>query len=91
MPYIKKQRRERLDDAILSLVTSLINIETDNASVGDVNYVISNIIWRLFEYNKSYTTANNLIGVLECVKSEFVRRKLNPYEDEKIKENGDLI
>jgi hypothetical protein len=28
--------------------------------------------------------------VLECIKQEFYRRKLAPYEEAKIKENGDL-
>jgi len=31
-----------------------------------------------------------MIGVLECVKQEFYRRKVAPYEDIKIIENGDI-
>ena len=58
--------------------------------VGELNFVISSIIWKIFDDNPSYTLGNNLVGVLECVKQEFIRRKLNPYEDEKIIENGDL-
>jgi len=30
------------------------------------------------------------MGVLECVKQEFYRRRAVPYEEEKIEENGDI-
>jgi hypothetical protein len=33
---------------------------------------------------------NEIVGALECCKQEFIRRKLNPYEDKKIKENSDV-
>jgi hypothetical protein len=68
----------------------LVERQRGEACVGEVNYVISSIIWELFKYKRSYTIGNNLIGVLECVKQEFYRRQLAPYEDKKIKENGDL-
>ena len=35
-------------------------------------------------------TINKIMGILECVKSEFCRRHAAPYEDLKIKENGDI-
>ena len=36
-----------------------------------------------FNYNRS-------MGVLECIKSEWYRRQVGPYEDKKIRENGDV-
>ena len=93
MPYIKKEDRKDYDDLITEIIGRLLfkgPKDTSTAVVGDVNYVISSIIWRLFEEKVSYTNGNNLVGVLECVKQEFYRRKLLEYEDEKIKENGDL-
>ena len=30
------------------------------------------------------------MGVLDCVKQEFYRRKLAPYEDVAIQKNGDI-
>ncbi len=39
----------------------------------------------------NYSKANELVGVLECVKQEFYRRQVVPYEEEKIRENGDLL
>lgn len=86
MPYIKKEQRAHYDCIIEELVGTL----QSNYTVGDLNYVISRIIWDLFREKPSYTLGNNLVGVLECVKQEFYRRKLGPYEDLKIKESGDI-
>lgn len=85
MPYITDDERFKYDFAIDSLVDKL-----EKQPVGHINYVISRMFWRLFKKNRSYTFGNNLMGVLECVKAEFYRRKLAPYEDEKMIENGDV-
>lgn len=94
MPYIRKEERERYDETIDKITTLLLDkFPGDNSryfQVGDLNYIISSIVWELFDANVSYTRGNELVGVLECVKQEFIRRKLNNYEDLKIKENGDL-
>ena len=94
MPYIKQEERKRYDDAINEIVSLLVNkLPGDNSknfSVGDLNYIISSIVWKLFYKSASYTTGNNLIGVLESVKQEFYRRPLSEYEDVKIIENGDI-
>jgi hypothetical protein len=89
MPYINQEDREKYKSHINDLVDLLTNDGCD-FQVGEVNYVISSLIWKLFQNKVSYTNANNLIGVLECVKQEFIRRKLNDYEDGKIVANGDL-
>ena len=91
MPYIKKEKRAKIDRSVHDLLNCLHDSQTGEPNVGETNYAISSLIWWLFEYKKSYSTANNLIGVLECVKQEFYRRRVAPYEDEKIKENGDLF
>jgi hypothetical protein len=91
MPYIKKEDRKKIDKEIKNLVEKLTNHGCDlDPKVGNVNYVLSSIIWMLFDNKPSYTNGNNLIGVLECVKQEFYRRKLAKLEDQKITENGDL-
>jgi hypothetical protein len=90
MPYIEKKDREKLDSEIEDVIDALTNHGFKTAVVGDVNYVFSKIIWTLFQKNRSYTNGNNLVGVLECVKQEFIRRQLNPYENEKIAQNGDI-
>jgi len=106
MPYIKQEDRKRLDPMIELLcrefgvkefkndgtwpspkVEYLKNYEIPS---GDINYVISSIFWKILDMNKKYKTANDLIGVLECIKMELYRRKISNYEDEKIGENGDI-
>ena len=86
MPYIKPDTRLQFEN-----VLNLLDDHCDNLSPGDLNFFISTIIWKAFEKNTSYTKANELVGVLECVKQEFYRRQVVPYEEEKIRENGDLL
>lgn len=38
----------------------------------------------------TYSDYNEVIGALECCKLEFYRRAVVPYEDEKLKEHGDV-
>lgn len=85
MPYIKQENREKFEPLLNEL-----KFETINATAGELNYLISSLIWSIFDNNKSYSKANELIGVLECVKQEFYRRQLSPYEDKCIERNGDL-
>jgi hypothetical protein len=94
MPYIRKEERSRYNKSISEITKLLLDkFPGDNGKhyqKGDLNYVISSIIWNLFDVLPSYARGDDLVGTLECVKLEFTRRKLNPYEDLKIKENGDL-
>lgn len=89
MPYIKQNDRQHLDEALVRQARLLITNE--DLSPGDLNYIISTIIWKSFEKQMNYSKANELVGVLECVKQEFYRRQVVPYEEEKIGENGDLL
>ena len=88
MPYIPQQDRLKFERAIATLEDELTGIKP--LLSGELNYVISSLIWRVFDQYPSYTLANSLVGVLECVIQEFIRRRLNDYEDKKILENGDL-
>ena len=78
---MRKQYTEEIDSLIDKLET---------APVGDVNFVVSSIIWGLWRRNPCYDVGNKLIGALECVKLEFYRRMVVPYEVNKEVENGDL-
>ena len=89
MPYIKQNDRQHLDEALVQRARLLIT--NQDLSPGDLNYIISTIIWKSFEKQMNYSKANELVGVLECVKQEFYRRQVVPYEEEKIGENGDLL
>jgi hypothetical protein len=87
MPYIKQEDRynEEEENAMRALVARL-----QSADAGHINYVFSTIVWTLFERQKNYQRANDLLGVLEAVKLEFYRRKVAPYENLKQAANGDV-
>jgi hypothetical protein len=80
MPYIKIERR----DAILS------GAEPQDA--GELNFAITTMVDKYVQ-NKGdlrYAHLNEAVGALECAKLELYRRVAGPYEDEKIKESGDV-
>jgi hypothetical protein len=79
MPYITQKERKDLENGK--------PIET----AGQLNYTITTIILEYLVRNgKQYQTINDIIGALEGAKAEFQRRVVAPYEDIKIKENGDV-
>lgn len=84
MPYIKQSNRFKFDDILEHLS------EHRNITAGELNYLISSLVWAIFKDNRSYSKANELMGVLECVRQEFYRRQVAEYEDECIEKNGDL-
>lgn len=86
MPYITKYDRRDV-----STLTQNLPAMDPDITVGGVNYVISCLCDIYLEKKGlSYTNINSLIGVLECIKLELYRRVAIPYEDIKLKENGDV-
>jgi len=86
MPYIKQDDRMKFNEGI----NSLLDAFGEGWTAGELNYVISMIALGLFDKNKKYQTINDIFGAIEGAKLEFNRRRVGPYEDEKIKENGDI-
>jgi hypothetical protein len=88
MPYISKNDRENLEGLIGEIN---ITFSCNSITPGILNYLISTICKTYLERKgENYTHHNDIIGVLECVKQEWYRRKTVPYENKKIKENGDI-
>ena len=87
MPYIKREDRGQYNGYIRN-ITNIINRLPKNAKSGHLNYVITKLIH--MTNPARYDDFNSLIGMLECAKLELYRRKFSPYEDLKIKENGDV-
>lgn len=85
MPYIKKEDRDKYRNLELQITDIL---ENNGWNPGHFNYIVFYIINEWFKTKASYSTANTIVGALECIKQEFYRRQVAPYEDEKIKENG---
>uniref|UniRef100_A0A6M3L357 Putative homing endonuclease n=1 Tax=viral metagenome TaxID=1070528 RepID=A0A6M3L357_9ZZZZ len=84
MPYVKDEDRKKLDPAVEALVLVL-----KSSGSGEVNYSITRLLDTLYS-DKNYESYNSAIGVLECVKSELWDRKIRPYEDDKIRQAGDV-
>jgi hypothetical protein len=58
---------------------------------GELNYMLTMVIKRYWvNSNKRYQDINDILGALEGSKQEFYRRVVVDYENEKIKENGDV-
>lgn len=78
MPYIHEYRRS--------------DAETDPDTVGELNYAITVLLHRyIARFGLCYDNINDVLGAVEGAKQEFYRRIAAPYEDKKIKENGDVM
>ena len=88
MPYIsQKRRREILDRA--GVVWKVVREK--EATPGDLNYIITVLLSHYVDgRDMNYKTLNEVVGVLESAKMEFYRKVVVPYEENKLKENGDI-
>lgn len=87
MPYIKQDDRHEYDEFLNAHIQDL---EENCYPVGDVTYAIYKIVGCMFKHDERYQTIAEIRGLLAGVLSEFDRRLAFPYEDKKIKENGDV-
>lgn len=81
MPYIKEKENRRVMNRIIELFGHVIKAN------GNLNYFLFALAKKQC---KKYNDYKEFIGELECAKAEIIRRQLSPYEDKKIKENGDV-
>jgi len=78
MPYIKQEDRDLVDKSF-------------PATAGELNYTITKLCKEyMFNQGEKYQHYNDVIGALEGCKLELYRRKVAPYENTKIEENGDV-
>lgn len=79
MPYVSKKDRVPLE-------------LTRNAKTpGELNYLLTVTALDYLDHHKlNYETLNAIIGAFESAKREFQRRVVDPYEDDKMRHNGDL-
>ena len=82
MPYIKLEDREKFKEIEKIIPTTS----------GELNYCVSKLC---LNYLKrfgliKYQFLNDIIGALDCAKEEFRRRVVNPFEDNKIRDNSDI-
>jgi hypothetical protein len=85
MPYIKQTRRDALWNA------SVDDRNDKIMTAGELNYFITYLLDEYIQnHGLTYQHINDIIGALEGAKSEFYRRVVVPYEEKKLKENGDV-
>lgn len=90
MPYIKQEDRKKFNEDFEGIDLDGI-AEHLIESEGELNYVITKICQGYIKkFGKSYKTLNAVHGVLNCANLELYRKITAPYEDIKIKENGDV-
>ncbi len=96
MPYIDEEERLELDTQIDNMIlairdnkTNLNNPHDFSNYLGRINYCFSRIIYGVMR-DVSYRNIAMVTGVLENIKQEYYRRVAEPYEDIKIRQNGDI-
>ena len=87
MPYIKPDKRNKYDRVLKDLLNILKALPPEEVD-GELNYVVTKILKEV--YPLRYFHINKAIGALECIKLEYYRRIVSPYEDSKIQESGDV-
>jgi hypothetical protein len=82
MPYIKPEHRKDMDEIVDLMAKKPVHVD------GDLNY----ILFKFCKYHvkPSYNNYKNFCGELHQCATEIERRILADYEQEKIKENGDV-
>ena len=84
MPYLKKEDKDKFKGMLKEMK------KTPPTTAGEINFLVTSLV---HEYMKSqglnYQKINDVVGALDGAKVEFQRRIVGPYEDIKIKENGD--
>ncbi|MFW9871808.1 MAG: DUF6899 family protein [Candidatus Thorarchaeota archaeon] len=84
MPYIKDKDKDEMANAIEDLKV-FIN------SKGDLNFAICELVGKIIlETGISYTNISEWIDGVHGAEEELRRRLLDPYEDFKIPQNGDV-
>ena len=87
MPYIKAENRKKYEKILEELVKILKTLSPEKID-GELNYIVTKILKEI--YPLRYFHINKAVGVLECIKLEYYRRVAAPYEDQKIKDAGDV-
>lgn len=87
MPYIKPEERLDLDLTLEAILTHLRKMPP-----GAWTYTFYRLMHELTGRagRVDYSAIATTLGVVESAKLEFYRRAAAPYEDLKIKENGDV-
>jgi len=94
MPYINQDDRKYLDEELAGIIAKIKVISQKandpHAVAGLLNYVTSKIALGVIP-EKRYWAIAMITGAMHNAADEFYRRYVVPYEDQKIKEFGDVF
>lgn len=94
MPYIPKDKRKKYDDIIDRLAHILNTLEGNDDISGEMNYVLFRLARLLCDSEsggkRGYARMAVVSSALSEAQTEFRRRVMTPYEDEKISLAGDV-
>jgi hypothetical protein len=91
MPYIGREQRKVLDPLIDHLAREASKLGKDETEcAGVLNYITTKLTLALIPQDKYWKIAL-AAGVFSNLASEFYRRMAVPYEDRKMKEQGDVF
>lgn len=95
MPYIKPNLRPPINEWLDPLISQLKDMIIDGrVNQKDLAACLTYIVFKLireFYANGKWYDKMDAEKVCASAIDEFKRRFLHPYEDEKIKENGDVV
>lgn len=90
MPYITEEMRNQIDYEIGELFNASKDIDDfENNRGGILNYIITRLALN-FMGTKSYKNLSLMKSAMSDATDEWYRKQMIPYEDKKIKENGDV-
>jgi len=86
MPYTEEEKRTARMKEAIAVLAEEIQVK------GDLNFTICELTGQLMlkTGGMGYTNVSNWIDGVHGAEAEMRRRLLNPYEDIKKKENGDV-
>ncbi len=96
MPYIKQERRNKLDVSIDAIIHEIKakSLQEGSTLDGEVNYAISRIASGVLMDKPSspvrYYDILRVVGAFNCACQEFYRRVAFLAEDNAISRNGDI-
>ena len=91
LPYISREQRKALDGLIDSLANEACKLGKDETErAGILNYVVTRLTVRLIPQDKYWKIAL-AAGVFSNITNELYRRLAAPYEDRKMREQGDVF
>ena len=92
MPYLKSKDRNTINSTGGDKIANYFAKLDAKNMAGALNYLNFKIVKKWIEKNeKRYWIFALIVGTLVCCILEIYRRLIAPYENQKIKENGDVV